>query len=156
MHYQNPKVVAGCIPIWEDRVLLCRRSIEPRYGKWTLPAGFMENGETTMQAAARETLEEANAVIEEMALYGIFSLPHISQVYMMFRGQVQNGRASAGEESLEVDLFRAVDIPWSDLAFPVVTETLRLYLDDREGGEFSVHLGDILRDPQQGITVRHY
>ena len=96
VHYQNPKIVAGCIPVWDNRVLLCRRAIEPRYGLWTLPAGFMENGESTEQAAARETWEEACGRVTELALYGVFSIPQINQVYMMFRAQLAIRRIPAG------------------------------------------------------------
>jgi len=145
VHYHNPKIVAGCVPEWQDRVLLCRRSIEPRYGLWTLPAGFMENGETTAQAAAREAMEEANATVEQLALYGVFNLPHFNQVYMMFRGTLRGGNASAGDESLEVGLFAEHEIPWSEIAFAVVHETLRLYFSERRSGRFGVHFADVLR-----------
>lgn len=156
VHYQNPKIVSGCIPEWEDRILLCRRAIEPRRGYWTLPAGFMENGETTQAAAAREAHEEAGAVMEEMSLYGIFNLPHISQVYTMFRGRLGGGQAHPGSESLEVELFTEADIPWRELAFPVVRETLELYFDDRRQGVFEVHVGDIIRHPDQRLEIRRY
>lgn len=154
IHYLNPKVVTGCIPHWGDRILLCRRAIEPRLGLWTLPAGFLENGETTMAGAAREALEEANAVIDDMQLYGVYSLPHINQIYMMFRGQLRDGLASPGVESLETALFQEQDIPWRELAFPVVKETLRLYFRDRRNGRFEVRYGDIIRDGDQ-IEVRY-
>ena len=156
IHYQNPKIVAGCIPEWQGRVLLCRRAIEPRYGLWTLPAGFMENGETTPAAAAREALEEANAVVSDLMLYGLFNLPQINQVYLLFRGCLQQGRASAGAETLEVGLFTEAEIPWEELAFPVIRETLELYFDDRRNGVYPVRMGDILRGPDQRIEVRRY
>jgi ADP-ribose pyrophosphatase YjhB (NUDIX family) len=156
IHYQNPKIVAGCIAEWGDRVLLCRRSIEPRYGLWTLPAGFMENGETTTQAAAREALEEANAQVDELALYGLFNLPHISQVYLMFRGLLKEGKASPGHETLEVGLFGEQGIPWDELAFPVVREALQLYFEDRRAGSFAVHVCDIVGGPDRKLAVvRH-
>ena len=155
IHYQNPKIITGCIAEWEDRILLCKRAIEPRYGYWTLPAGFMENGETTYQGAAREAVEEANARVINMSLYCIFSIPHISQIYMMFRGELDKGFASPGEESLEVALLTENDVPWQQLAFPVMQETLQLYFADRQRGEFTVHSGDIIRDKQK-ILVRHY
>ena len=155
IHYQNPKIVAGCVPIWQDQILLCRRAIEPRYGLWTLPAGFMENGESTLQAAARESLEEANAVIDNLALYGLYNLPHINQVYLMYRGDLRDGVASAGEESLEVGLFREDEIPWRELAFPVVKETLERYFEERPQGEYSVHVSDVLRDPNGGVKIIH-
>jgi len=156
VHYQNPKIVAGCIPEWGEQVLLCRRAIEPRRGHWTLPAGFMENGETTQAAAARETLEEAGGVMDALRLYVLINLPHISQVYMMFRGRLRDGQAEAGSESLEVRLFREEEIPWDDLAFPVIRETLEIYFDDRRRGHFPVHLGDIIRHPDQRLEVRRY
>lgn len=145
VYYENPKVVAGCIPEWENKVLLCRRAIEPRLGFWTLPAGFMENDETTIEAAARETLEEASARVEVRSLYALFNLPHINQVYMMFRARLLDLGFGPGEESLEVGLFEEGMIPWSDLAFPIVRETLRLYYEDRRKGSFGQHIGDIIR-----------
>lgn len=148
IHYQNPLIVAGCIPVWEDRILLCRRAIEPRHGLWTLPAGFMEKGETTAQAAQRETLEEACARVSVEALYTVFNLPHIDQVYMIFRAQLCDLDFAPGAESLEVALFGEADIPWDELAFPVMRETLRLYFADRaNGGDYPVRVGDIQRLP---------
>lgn len=155
VHYQNPRIITGCIAEWNERILLCKRAIEPRHGFWTLPAGFMENGETVHQGAAREAMEEANATINDMSLFCSFSIPHISQVYMMFRGTLDQGRASPGDESLEVDLFNEQDIPWDELAFPVIRETLKLYHADRRRGSYTVHSGDIIRE-QQSILVRHY
>ncbi len=156
IHYQNPKIVAGCIPEWQGRVLLCRRAIQPRYGLWTLPAGFMELGESTIEAAARETLEEANAVVDGLSLYGVYHLPHIDQVYMMFRGQLRDGQASPGTESLEVGLFAEQDIPWEDLAFTVIEETLRCYFQNGSGARHRVHMGDILREADGRISIRRY
>ena len=156
VHYLNPKVVAGCILGWEDRILLCRRAIEPRYGLWTLPAGFMENGETTLEAAAREALEEANAVADNLVLYGIYNLKHISQVYVMFRGHLRQGYASPGDESLEIKLVTAREIPWSELAFPVVHETLERYLEERQNGQFKVHSADITRHSEGGVLIRRH
>jgi ADP-ribose pyrophosphatase YjhB (NUDIX family) len=144
VHYENPKIVAGCIPEWEGRILLCRRAIEPRYGLWTLPAGFMENDETTLQAAERETLEEAKARVDIAGLYALFNLPHLNQVYVMFRGRLVQPEFGPGEESLEVALFEESAIPWNELAFPVVRETLRLFFHDRSCGQFGSHLGDII------------
>lgn len=131
VHYQNPRIVAGCLPVWGEQVLLCRRAIEPRRGFWTLPAGFMENGETLEQAAARETLEEACARVDNLRLYTLFDLPHISQVYMLFLAQLRDLDFSAGEESLEVRLFQQHEIPWSELAFPTIGRTLECYFADR-------------------------
>lgn len=145
IHYQNPKIVAGSIPEWEDRILLCRRAIEPRYGLWTLPAGFMENNETTQQAALRETMEEANAQVEILNLYALFNIPHISQVYMIFRARLTDLQFKPGAESLEVELFREDEIPWDELAFPVMHETLVRYYNDRKSGDQQnmLHTGDI-------------
>ena len=153
IHYSNPKVVVGCIPEWEDRILLCRRAIEPRYGLWTLPAGFMENGETTQQGAARETREEANARVEVGALYSLFNLPHINQVYLVFRSRLLDLDFGPGSESLEVRLFSEAEIPWSEIAFPVIQETLGLYFRDRSQGRFALHTGDIVRI---GGDIRRY
>ncbi len=145
IHYQNPKIVAGCIPVWDDRLLLCRRAIEPRHGLWTLPAGFMENGESTEQAAARETMEEACATVNDLSLYGVFSIPHISQVYMMFRAKIADGEFAVGDESLEVRLFNEDEIPWDELAFPVVRLTLERYFKDIHSGNFPIYVEDIIR-----------
>ena len=147
VHYQNPKIVAGCIPLWDDRLLLCKRAIEPRYGLWTLPAGFMENGESTEQAAARETLEEAQAMVGNMELYGVFSIPHINQVYMMFRGHLQTADFAPGDESLDVRLFEEHEIPWEQLAFPVVRLTLERYFTDLRKNHFPVYVENIARHP---------
>jgi ADP-ribose pyrophosphatase YjhB (NUDIX family) len=146
IQYENPKVVVGCIAVWGDRILMCRRAIEPRYGLWTLPAGFMENEETAAEGAMREAMEEARAKIEIHDLYTVFSVPHISQVHMMFRARLLNEDYGAGPESLEVKLVCAEEIPWDKLAFTVVRRTLEHFLEDRERGTFMPHFGD-LRTP---------
>lgn len=156
IHYHNPQIIVGCIPEWQGRILLCRRSIEPRYGYWTLPAGFMERGESTLEAAAREALEEANAIIDDLALYAMYSLTHISQVYLMFRGQLREGRASAGAESLEVALFTEEEIPWRELAFPVIGETLKHFFQERQTGRYRLHSGDISRDAAGRVIIKRY
>lgn len=149
IHYQNPKMVVGSIPLWRDdeRVLLCRRAIEPRHGYWTLPAGFMENSETTEEAAARETMEEAGARIELKGLFSLMNVPHVHQVHLFYRAHLLDLDFSAGVESLEVKLFREDEIPWDDIAFPTVSQTLRLFFDDlkahRSGQPFGVHSRDI-------------
>lgn len=135
IHYANPKNVCGAILEYQGKVLLCKRAIEPRYGLWTVPAGFMENGETLAQAAARETLEEANARAQALQLFGVISLPHISQVYVMFHGSMDAPEFSPGVESLETQLFDPADIPWSELAFPVVRRSLEIYLDSVLGNQ---------------------
>ena len=134
IHYQNPKVVVGCLPEWEDQVLLCRRAIEPRHGLWTLPAGFLENGETVAAGAVRETLEEASARVEVGELYTMISLPQISQIYMMFRARLVDLDFGPGPESLEVRLFREDEIPWEEMAFRTIGRTLRNYFLDRKLG----------------------
>jgi ADP-ribose pyrophosphatase YjhB (NUDIX family) len=143
IHYQNPRVVVGCIAEWEDRILLCRRAIEPRYGMWTVPAGYMENGETTFQGAARETLEEANARVEVGALYAIYNIPHISQIYMLFRARLLDMDFSAGAETLDARLFTEAEIPWDEIAFATVRQTLNHYYGDRRLGEYRFHIGTI-------------
>lgn len=145
VHYQNPRIVAGCLPIWEDKVLLCRRAIEPRAGRWTLPAGFLENGETTREGAIRETWEEARAPIGSADLYTLFSLPHISQIYMFYRAQLAEHSFAVGEETLEVALFAEADIPWQELAFPVIRDTLTYYFSDRLSNVFPVRSEEIHR-----------
>ncbi len=130
IHYQNPKIVAGTIPEWEDKILLCRRAIEPRLGLWTFPAGFMELGESTEEAAARETHEEAYADVNIHTLFGIFSLPQVSQVYVVYRAHLNNLDFKPGPESLEVKLVSLQEIPWDLLAFPVIHECLTRYVKD--------------------------
>ncbi len=143
IHYQNPKMVVGAIPEWEDKILLCRRAIEPKHGLWTLPAGFMENHETTAEGAARETWEEANARVEIGDLYTVYNLPHISQVYLLFRAKLLSLDFGPGVESLEVALFDEATIPWDALAFRTVEATLKAYFADRRAGQFGFHFGDI-------------
>ncbi|MDX2504868.1 MAG: NUDIX hydrolase [Gammaproteobacteria bacterium] len=156
IHYQNPKIITGCIATWEEKILLCRRAIEPRYGKWTLPAGFMENNETTQQGAARETLEEAQAVVSDLQLFGVFNIPHISQVYMIFHGHATNDFCAPTHESLEAHFFNEENIPWNELAFPTVHECLKLYFADKKNHQLTVHFGDILRDKQNKVAIRRY
>ncbi len=154
VHYQNPKIVAGCIAHWQDKILLCRRAIEPRHGLWTVPAGFMEKGETTAQAAARETLEEAGARVEIERLYTLFNLPHIDQVYLLYRGRLLDLDHAPGHESLEVRLCSEAEIPWERIAFFVIQESLRLYFEDRASGRTRTHTGDILRTPDSASLYR--
>jgi ADP-ribose pyrophosphatase YjhB (NUDIX family) len=146
VHYQNPKIVAGCIPVWEDSILLCKRAIEPRLGYWTLPAGFMELGESSLEAGIRETLEEANARVEVEDLFAVFNLPHVDQVYMMFRSRLLDLDFSPGIESLEVKLFSEDEIPWGELAFRTITETLNCYFNDSRSGDFQLHTGDVIKN----------
>ncbi|WP_342649563.1 NUDIX hydrolase [Pseudomonas sp. REB1044] len=131
IHYQNPNIVAGVLPTCGTQVLLCRRAIEPRRGFWTLPAGFMENGETLDQAARRETVEEACARVGPTTLYQLFDLPHINQVHVFFRAELADLDFAVGVESLEVRLFEEHEIPWDALAFRTVSRTLECYYRDR-------------------------
>lgn len=138
IHYQNPRIVAGCLPVWGEQVLLCRRAIEPRRGFWTLPAGFMENGETMAQAAVRETAEEACARVGSLNLYTLYDLPHISQLYVFFRAELLDLDFHAGDESLEARLFHEHEIPWRELAFPTVGRSLEHYFADRKTQTFPI------------------
>lgn len=147
VHYSNPRIVTGCLATWEDRVLLCKRAIDPRRGYWTLPAGFLENGETAEAGAIRETWEEARAEVELDDLYTLFSLPHISQVYMFYRARLTAPEFSVGEETEAIGLFGKQDIPWEQLAFPVVRETLEHYFHDRERKEFQIRSRSLIVDP---------
>ena len=139
IHYSNPKLVVGCIAEWNGSLLMCRRAIEPRRGLWTLPAGFMENGESTPQAAMRETLEEANADVQIDGLFSLIDVPYISQVHLFYRGHVRGGTHSPGPESLETCLFAEAELPWETLAFRSVEFTLRAYLHDRAIDCFRLH-----------------
>ena len=143
VHYVNPKVVVGAIAEWDDRILLCRRAIQPRHGFWTLPAGFMENSETTAEAAARETLEEACARIQVGEMLSLINVPHISQVHIFYRARLLDLDFGAGEESLAVDLFREQDIPWDDIAFRTISLSLKQYFADRRAGQFTFHTSDL-------------
>ena len=157
IHYQNPKMVIGSIPVWqhdgETKILLCKRAIEPRYGYWTLPAGFMENNETTAEAACRETVEEAGARIELHQLFSLLNVPHVHQVHMFYRATLLDLDYAAGIESLEVKLFSEADIPWDDIAFLTVGRTLKLFFSDlvkvKAGGAYGFHAHDITKPMQK-------
>jgi ADP-ribose pyrophosphatase YjhB (NUDIX family) len=140
IHYQNPKIITGCVAEWQGRILICKRAIEPRAGFWTLPAGFMENGETTAQAAARESMEEAQATVTGLEPFALVDVPHVNQVHLMFRGLLEAGRHAAGPESLATLLVAERDIPWAEIAFPSVRFTLERYLEDRRLGRFGFHI----------------
>jgi len=134
VHYQNPKIVAGCVPEHDGRILLCRRAIEPRLGYWTIPAGFMENGETTQDAARRESLEEAQAEVEIGSLLAVVHVLHADQVHVMFRARLPQPAFGVSAESLEVMLCDEAEIPWHDIAFRSVDFALRRYFEDRRAG----------------------
>lgn len=143
IHYVNPKIVVGTIPVFENKVLLCKRAIEPRHGFWTLPAGFMEIKETTHESALRETWEEAGARVELGPLFTMFDVVQAEQVHMFFRASMVTADFFAGEESLDVQLFAEEDIPWDELAFKTVSTTLRLFFEDRKAGHYRLHTGDV-------------
>ncbi len=143
VHYENPLNVVGTVPYLDDRVLLCKRNIEPRWGKWTLPAGFMELGETTLQGAARETDEEAGAQIEMEALFSVLSVPRVGQVHLFYRARLLSDQFNPGHETLEARLFTEAEIPWDEIAFRTIRETLVRYFADRRRGRYEVHTVDI-------------
>ncbi|MCD6043746.1 MAG: [(di)nucleoside polyphosphate] hydrolase [Burkholderiales bacterium] len=143
IHYQNPKLIVGTIPEHEGKLLLCRRAIEPRYGYWTLPAGFMENDETAGQAALRETLEEAGARVELGAPFTLISVPRVNQVHLFYRARLLELEFKPGEESLEVALWDEAKIPWDTVAFRTVGLTLKRWFADRKGGAFGFHAEDL-------------
>ena len=143
VHYVNPLNVVGTIPIWEDKVLLCKRNIEPRYGKWTLPAGFMELGETVAQGAARETDEEAGAQIELLDLYTLMNVVRVGQVHFFYRARLLNTRFNPGHETIEARLFSEAEVPWDEIAFRTVREALKCYFEDRRLGNYPLHQVDI-------------
>ena len=153
VHYENPKMVIGSLPVWESdgelKVLLCKRAIEPRAGYWTLPAGFMENKETTAEAAIRETEEEAGANIELGPLFALLNVSHVHQVHLISLARLRDLDYVAGIETLEVCMYSEREIPWDDLAFPTIRKTLELFFADRvkirEGGSYGFHSLDITR-----------
>lgn len=139
IHYENPLNVVGTVPSWGDKILLCKRNIEPRFGKWTLPAGFLELGETLAQGAARETQEEAGAQFEMEGLFSILSVPRVGQVHMFYRARLLSDQFDPGTETIEARLFDEADIPWEEIAFRTVKETLELFFADRRKGQFGIH-----------------
>ncbi len=144
IHYENPLNVVGTLPIWQDQVLLCKRAIEPRKGLWTLPAGYMEMGETVAQGAMRETTEEAGARVELEGLYTLLNVAHMGQVHFFYRARLLDTNFAPGPESTETKLFAQADIPWSTLAFKTVATTLKHYFNDRKRGQFELLCADIV------------
>ena len=143
IHYENPLNVVGTLPVWGEQVLLCRRNIEPRHGMWTLPAGFMELGESTADGALRETIEEAGANVEMQELFSVLNVVRVGQVHFFYRARMLDPSLNPGPESIEARLFREDEIPWDLLAFRTVRQTLELFFEDRRRGQFSVHAQDI-------------
>ena len=144
IHYENPLNVVGTVPHWGDQVLLCKRNIEPRYGKWTLPAGFMEMDETTAEGAARETDEEAGAQFEMQGLFSLVNVVHVGQVHLFYRARLLSDQFKPGIETIEARLFTEEEIPWDELAFRTVKETLKRYFADRRSGHYGIHTVDIV------------
>ncbi len=144
VHYENPLMVVGTVPHWGEQVLLCKRNIEPRFGKWTLPAGFMELDETTAEGAARETIEEAGAKFEMEGLFSIISVPRVGQVHLFYRAKLLSDEFNPGTETMEARLFSEDEIPWNEIAFHTVKETLKRYYSDRRAGQFSIHAVDMV------------
>jgi len=143
VHYENPLNVVGTVPVWGNEVLLCRRNIQPRYGLWTLPAGFLELGETTAEGAVRETVEEAGARIELEGLYTVINVVRVGQVHLFYRARLLDTEFAPGPETIEAQLFSEETIPWDQLAFRTVRETLKRFFDDRQRGQFGMHCADI-------------
>ncbi|MCY7316297.1 MAG: NUDIX hydrolase [Rubrivivax sp.] len=143
IHYENPLNVVGTVPVWGDQVLLCRRNIEPRHGMWTLPAGFMELGETTAEGALRETIEEAGVAVEMQPLFSVLNVARVGQVHLFYRARLLNTTLDPGPETIEAQLFTEAEVPWDQLAFRTVRQTLQLFFDDRRRGHFGVHTVDV-------------
>jgi len=144
VHYENPLIVVGTVPHWGERILLCKRNIEPRRGKWTLPAGFMELGETAAEGAARETVEEAGAQFELEAFFSLLNVARVGQVHMFYRARLLSDAFDPGYETMETRLFLEEEIPWDEIAFRTVKETLERYFSDRTSGQFGFHAIDIV------------
>jgi ADP-ribose pyrophosphatase YjhB (NUDIX family) len=143
IHYENPLNVVGTVPVYGERVLLCRRAIEPRHGFWTLPAGFMELGETVAEGARRETDEEAGAQVELEGLFSVLNVVRVGQVHLFYRARMLSEHLAPGPETLEARLFREDEVPWDELAFRTVRRTLELFFEDRRRGAFGIHVADI-------------
>jgi ADP-ribose pyrophosphatase YjhB (NUDIX family) len=143
VHYGNPKMVVGCIPELNGQILLCKRNIEPQRGKWTLPAGYLENGESVQDGAVRETREETEADVKGVVPYRLFNIVSVHQVYLMFRAELTSNKFGPTNESIEVRLFNEKDIPWDDIAFASIKKTLEHYFKDRESGKFRFKIFDI-------------
>lgn len=146
IHYQNPRMVVGCLPVWDDKILLCKRAIEPRYGKWTLPAGFLENNETAEQGAMRETEEEAGAQVKIIRLHTLYSLPHVNQVYAIFLADMLSNHFEAHTETLECKLASPDEIPWDEIAFTAIKFCLKKYVSNLKSSSGKTFLGSFKKE----------
>lgn len=156
IHYENPRIVVCALPCYEDKVLMCKRAIEPRYGLWTLPGGFMENDETTQDAALRETWEEARANISIGNMYALYNLPHINQVHIFYLAQLESTDYAAGMESLQVELLTEQETPWDEIAFTAVHDALQHYFRDRRSQHFPMHVADITPKGDNGRLIHQH
>ena len=145
IHYKNPLMVVGCVPIWEDKIMLCRRGIEPQFGMWNLPGGFMENNETVEEGAAREMLEETNGRVKILSLHTVFSVTHVNQVHLHFLANMEDLNYSETPESTEIALFTEGSIPWDEIAFASNLFAIKRYFEDRKNGIQKTHLGALLQ-----------
>ena len=145
IHYSNPNVVVGTLPAFEDKILLCKRAIEPRVGLWTVPAGFLENGESLLQGAWRETKEETQAEVDMKDILTIFNIPQINQIYVIYRADIEDNSFGPTSESLDVQLFSYDEVPWEELAFPFVPKTINHYYECLKTKKFNLHTEDIIR-----------
>lgn len=150
VQYFNPRVIVGCVPEWEDgRILMCRRNIQPRFGLWTFPAGFMELGETSSQGAARETMEESQGEVEITDLLAVINVPYVSQIYIVHRGRLRSPHHGPTPESSETRLMHEHEIPWDEIAFPTVSNSLRFFFADRAAGRSGIHTLDLSHRPRR-------
>ncbi|WP_022665450.1 NUDIX hydrolase [Desulfospira joergensenii] len=147
IQYENPKMVVGCLPVLEDRILMCRRNIEPRKGMWTLPAGYLENGESVQDGAVRESFEETGSRVRLIAPYRMFNIVFVRQIYLIFRADLLDENFGPTTESLEVKLFDPDRIPWDEMAFEVIRQTLKDYLSDRKNQAFDFRIKDLAPPP---------
>ena len=154
--YHNPKIVTGCILEWQGHILLCKRAIEPRINFWTVPAGFLENNESIIEAAAREAAEEAHAQCDDLVMHSLYNIRYVSQVYILYRGHLKDGRYGVGYESNDAMLCSEDEIPWPQIAFPVIADSLKLYFEDRSRRSYQYHEADIYRDDDNQIRIVRY
>ncbi len=152
VHYENPTMVVGTIPVFKDQILMCKRNIEPRKGKWTLPAGYLENQESVQDGATRETLEETRAKVRIVEPYRLFNILFVDQIYFMFRAELLSEEFGPTSESTEVRLFKETEIPWDEIAFEVIRQTLVDFFQDQKKGQFAFGVKDLVFTPRGEIS----